>query len=168
MEFLSFKAIERRMLQGISIDESDLPVNPIYIQALKDKGVDIYNVSKWINAVSVSTDDQTVIETIKSLPFVLAVKPVISMIDPSRGITKEKFEPIISVDFPAFTTTRYGATLNQINFSNEHWFTKCFTQSFSLSHCIKRIALMLSNNFSIFIHKITTAHCIFQFRLSSF
>ncbi len=114
MEFLSFKAIERRMLQGISIDESDLPVNPIYIQALKDKGVDIYNVSKWINAVSVSTDDQTVIETIKSLPFVLAVKPVISMIDPSRGITKEKFEPIISVDFPAFTTTRYGATLNQI------------------------------------------------------
>jgi subtilisin family serine protease len=114
LEFLSFKAVERRMLQGIAINESDLPIDPNYVQALADKGVGISNLCKWMNAVSIATDNLAVIEAIKSLAFVAQVRPVMRMIDPSRGLAKEKFEPIMSVDFPAFSASKYGASLNQI------------------------------------------------------
>ena len=68
-EFLSGKAIERRTLQGIFISESDLPVNPSYVQQLKDAGASVFYTSKWMNAVLVSCD-ASLLPTLSSLGIV--------------------------------------------------------------------------------------------------
>ena len=45
--YLSERAIERRSKQQIPITVEDFPVNPAYVQALKDLGVEVRNTSKW-------------------------------------------------------------------------------------------------------------------------
>jgi hypothetical protein len=72
-EFLSEKAIARRVKQHIAINESDLPVNPSYLYTIQTAGVKILNVSKWMNAVSVTTTDVSKVERIKTLSFVKEV-----------------------------------------------------------------------------------------------
>lgn len=72
-EYLSQRAIERRNRQMIYIDEKDLPVNPSYIQAVRNIGVTILNPSKWLNGVSIETNDPNKVAQINALPFVNAV-----------------------------------------------------------------------------------------------
>lgn len=72
-EFLSQRAIERRINQGISIDEYDLPVNPSYIEAVAGTGATILNPTKWLNGVTIFTDNPTVIDAISALPFVAGI-----------------------------------------------------------------------------------------------
>ena len=69
-EFLSQRAIERRLNQGIAIDVSDLPVNPSYLQGVAETGATILNPSKWLNGVSIFTDNPSVLEAINALPYV--------------------------------------------------------------------------------------------------
>lgn len=71
--FLSQKAIDRRLVQGIPILENDLPVNPSYITAIANTGATILNRSKWFNSVTVLTSDPSVIAAINALPYVLSV-----------------------------------------------------------------------------------------------
>ncbi|CAN5547147.1 S8 family serine peptidase [soil metagenome] len=79
-KFLSEKAIARRQKQNIAIDMSDLPVNPSYVNSVNAVGVGIKSQSKWMNAISVSTNDETKINSIKKLKF---VKEVILTSDPA-------------------------------------------------------------------------------------
>ena len=73
-EYLSPRALQRRANLGISIDEYDIPVNPEYLQAVADCGVELMNPSKWLNGVSVFTTDINQIEAINALPFVAEVR----------------------------------------------------------------------------------------------
>ncbi|MCC7467505.1 MAG: S8 family serine peptidase, partial [Saprospiraceae bacterium] len=68
-EFLSFRALERRYKAGIPLDESDLPVNPAYLEALKQAGAVVHNSSKWLNAAAVMADSVTA-RKLETLPFV--------------------------------------------------------------------------------------------------
>jgi len=72
--YLSPRALQRRANQGIGIDEYDIPVNPQYLQAVIDCGAELLNPSKWLNGVSVYTNDASVIEAINALEFVSAVR----------------------------------------------------------------------------------------------
>jgi serine protease AprX len=79
--FLSQRAIDRRTHYNIAIDSSDLPVPSSYISQVKSvPGVTVLNVSRWLNAISISTSDPNAIITINSLTFVqttsaIAAKP---------------------------------------------------------------------------------------------
>lgn len=55
-EFLSARALERRGRASIEIVENDLPVNPAYLQQLKNIGAQIHNTSRWLNAAAVQAD----------------------------------------------------------------------------------------------------------------
>lgn len=68
-EFLSPRAIERRLRQGIAIEETDLPVNPNYLSSLKKIGAKIHHTSKWLNATTVIADSADILD-IQKLPFV--------------------------------------------------------------------------------------------------
>ncbi len=48
--YLSDRALERRSKQGISISDKDYQVNNDYLNALKNLGIQIEGVSKWLNA----------------------------------------------------------------------------------------------------------------------
>ncbi|WP_316743368.1 S8 family serine peptidase [Pedobacter antarcticus] len=71
--FLSQKAIERRRKQNIPIDESDLPISKQYLKAITDIGGVVVAQSKWLNTVSVSVQDQFLVDKYKALPFVKEV-----------------------------------------------------------------------------------------------
>jgi len=89
-EFLSEKSIARRQKQGIVINSRDLPVNATYINDVKSIGVTVVNHSKWMNALTISTNEESKLESIKKLSF---VKEIILTADPSAiKIHSEKFE----------------------------------------------------------------------------
>lgn len=71
--FLSEKSIARRQKQNINISERDLPVNADYINDVKNVGVTVVNKSKWMNAITISTNDESKLESIKQLSFVKAI-----------------------------------------------------------------------------------------------
>ena len=76
-EFLSPRALHRRAVQGIAVDDLDLPVDPAYISTILGLGdVQLHNKSKWFNAITVRTSDPGVIESIAALPFVMGLKRV--------------------------------------------------------------------------------------------
>jgi hypothetical protein len=89
-EYLSAKAIARRNRQHIAISSSDLPVNPSYLAAVANTGVTLQGRSRWLNAVTVSSNDPVKIEAIRALSF---VKEVILTADPNLPKTMPlKFE----------------------------------------------------------------------------
>lgn len=76
-EYLSARAIERRSRFGIPIDESDLPVNPQYLEPILIKGFKIHVTSKWLNGVAIITESaSTNPEDLKSFEFVQDVFPI--------------------------------------------------------------------------------------------
>ena len=89
-EFLTQRALDRRNRQGIVINENDIPVNQVYIQGVADIGVDILNPTRWLNGVTVFTEDLGLIEQIEALPYVSgSVK-----FNYSENFNNEKFKEI--------------------------------------------------------------------------
>ncbi|MGL4519632.1 MAG: S8 family peptidase [Phocaeicola sp.] len=75
-DFLSERAIERRKRQNLSLNESDLPVNPYYLAGIEECGVQIVTSSKWNNSSVVSVTDTLVVKKLAALPFVKEIKKV--------------------------------------------------------------------------------------------
>lgn len=75
--YLSQRAIDRRTRYSITIDSTDLPVTPRYIDSVRLAGaVTILNTSKWLNAVSIQTNDAAALSKINSFSFVQSVSGV--------------------------------------------------------------------------------------------
>lgn len=68
-EFLTQKSIDRRNKQGITINESDLPVNPTYVDNLKATGAEVYFSSRWMNGALVQMDTD-LLNSVVGLSFV--------------------------------------------------------------------------------------------------
>jgi serine protease AprX len=115
--FLSEKAIARRVKQNIAISESDLPVNPDYVDAIKLIGVTILNESKWLNAISVTTTDTSKIEMIKILPFVKEVTAISIVNKPDHKFdietTTSVSEKSNSSEKSPYDVLNYGISSNQ-------------------------------------------------------
>ena len=96
--FLSAKAIERRTRYGISLDSTDLPVTQKYIDSLKNvPNVTVMNISKWMNQVSIQTNDPAALAKINSFPFVLTTSPIASVSAPSNTDQfSKKMEAVIT------------------------------------------------------------------------
>ncbi len=73
-DFLSQRSINRRTRFQISITEQDLPVNPSYIQGVRNFVPSILTVSKWFNSVSINTNNPESLDSIRSLPYVRSIK----------------------------------------------------------------------------------------------
>ena len=77
-QFLSSRSIQRRTRQRISIDSTDLPITPKYIDSVRLSGsFIILNRSKWLNQVCIQTTDAAALAKINSFSFVLATQPLI-------------------------------------------------------------------------------------------
>jgi hypothetical protein len=93
LEFLSQRAIDRRLNQGIPVDVTDLPVNPTYLQGVAAAGATILNPSKWLNGVSVFTDNPTIIDAINALPYVAGITKSPQPTPSSPGWTEDFDKP---------------------------------------------------------------------------
>jgi len=68
-KFLSQKAIDRRIRQGVAIQEQDLPITESYKNLVLDEGIEVFETSKWFNGVIIRSTPQEA-EQLKSLNFV--------------------------------------------------------------------------------------------------
>lgn len=68
-QFLSQRAINRRIRQVIPLTEQDIPVNETYVQGIKDTGADVFYRTRWMNGVLVQCD-ASLVSAIAGLSFV--------------------------------------------------------------------------------------------------
>ncbi|MDN5349109.1 MAG: serine protease AprX [Bacteroidales bacterium] len=120
-EFLTDRAIQRRLVQGIDFVENDLPVNPEYIEGVANTGANLLYVSKWINGVSIQTTDADVLDAIAALPYVaetLKMTNVASDDGKKSFFENEKYDiSVQSFDASNKSTSvfNYGSAFTQIN-----------------------------------------------------
>ena len=69
LDFLSQRAVDRRISQGIAITEHDIPVNENYISGVRDAGANVFFSTRWMNGVLVQCD-ASLISSLEDLPFV--------------------------------------------------------------------------------------------------
>ena len=92
-EYLSQRAIDRRVKYGIDVDSLDLPVSKIYLDSIAGTGLEITTVSKWLNGCVVKTQDSALVDSVLHWGFVREVKMVFYKVDTSsisQGIYKTK------------------------------------------------------------------------------
>ncbi len=119
-DYLSAKSIQRRFKQNISIDSSDLPPNPLYIDSIKHiPGVTFINQSKWLNQILVHVTDSTAINLINNYSFVAWLKkvgnnnyPAINFIPPNNNITRNNIQ--LTTNTITADTINYGDNAAQI------------------------------------------------------
>ena len=75
IDFLSEKAIQRRLNQNIDINDLDLPVKKEYIQSVRDAGPATFFTTRWLNAVLVQCD-AALVPALEGLSFVHHVELV--------------------------------------------------------------------------------------------
>lgn len=69
-QFLSERSVERRLLQHIPLNETDLPVSSAYLQNLKKLGAEVIYTSKWLNVAIANVSNESNVMAIKALPYV--------------------------------------------------------------------------------------------------
>lgn len=108
-DFLSERAIVRRIKQHIAVDETDLPVSPVYLDSLKQLGLEIVHCSKWLNGITVKTADNSLMNRIAALSFVESVE----LTKPGNLLksAKNKFKEERWTDY---TPAHYGKAYNQL------------------------------------------------------
>jgi subtilisin family serine protease len=117
LDFLSQKAIDRRLKHSIAITEQDLPVSTFYTDSLEKLGMLILNTSRWLNAVTVFSNDQALLDTIHNLGFVAGKQKSLrlkSQPEPSDEKFSQKFEPVVARKSYSSDVYQYGASENQV------------------------------------------------------
>ena len=124
-EYLSQRAIDKRVRFNIPITEQDLPINPQYKQQILalNPQMQALSVSKWMNTFTVYCPDSTVVPQILNLPFVdsiMAVGAYILNDIPSAQIPENQI-PIVQNSLSSDKESLdYGYGFEQIAFHNGH------------------------------------------------
>jgi subtilisin family serine protease len=123
--YLSAKSIARRTNQHISIDSTDLPINPAYLDSIRNvPNVTVINSSKWLNQVLIKTTDANALTKINSFPFVKKSSGIAARLsarsnDLSSEGADETRELPVSVNHvvgqTGATALDYGSMYNQIH-----------------------------------------------------
>jgi serine protease AprX len=112
-EYLSQRALERRKNQSIPVDSLDLPVNPEYINQILQRGATLVHSSKWLNGITVKTQDANFSERILSLPFVKEVQLTKRAFSLKSAVNKFE-EPFVHGGNLEIDTMLYGLSVHQV------------------------------------------------------
>ncbi|SES73919.1 S8 family serine peptidase [Prevotella sp. kh1p2] len=113
-QFLSERALQRRSHQGLEVDETDLPVSPVYLSALREAGFTIVSRSKWNNTVVVRFPSATAESAIRLLNFVRDAKRLYTYDGAAAKPTGRSFLKIVEPKDSFTATTGYGKGEAQI------------------------------------------------------
>lgn len=120
-EYLSERAIERRLKQNISIDSLDLPINQVYIDSVLTLDVEFVHGSKWLNGITVKTDSSSLGAQLLPWSFVKYVQR--SKPGNTTKSAQRKFEEI-SDELVPIDTSYYGASVHQVGMLNGQYLHK--------------------------------------------
>ena len=105
-DFLSQKSIERRRRQGLSVDSTDLPLSPRYLDALRERGLRVVSRSKWNNTVVVALPEPDDLNELSSIPFVKGVTRLFSSPDSVEVSGREELMEQNLEDLPIDSRTQ--------------------------------------------------------------
>lgn len=105
--FLSEKSLERRRRQGLTVDSTDLPVTPYYIEQIRNAGLKVMGTSRWHNTVWVESTTDDVADRVKDLPFVKRVLRTRAAILPNPKATLQSV-PSDTLTSDSLTGEPYG------------------------------------------------------------
>ena len=122
-EYLSQRAIDKRIRFNIPITEQDLPVNPQYKQQIlaQEPLIQLLSVSKWMNTITIYCPDSTIVPQILNLPFVDSIKAVGNYILHDAPVYRNPENPVPLVhnsSIPTKDAIDYGEGLAQIALLN--------------------------------------------------
>ena len=122
-EYLSQRAIDKRIRFNIPVTEQDLPVNPQYKQQIlaQEPLIQLLSVSKWMNTVTIYCPDSTIVPQILNLPFVDSIKAVGNYILYDAPVYQSLENPVPMVHSssnPSKEAIDYGNGLAQIALLN--------------------------------------------------
>ena len=122
-EFLSSKSIERRNRQGLTVDESDLPISKKYVDKILVLGLKAVGCSKWNNTLVVQTNDTSLMEQVAAMPFVTEIRKVASYLKAPSTSISDRHSLIDSLSYaaslmPDSVTDAYGKGAEQIDMLN--------------------------------------------------
>lgn len=111
LAFLSQRAIDRRTVQNIIIDSTDLPVSPAYMDSvLTLTGGKVHMTSKWFNYTVLLLNDSSKIQDITGKPFIKSIEYMAYYATGLHKGTKTTNEATAKV---TGSSAYYGATYNQ-------------------------------------------------------
>jgi subtilisin family serine protease len=124
-QYLSQRAIDRRIRFSIPIDSTDLPVSPRYLDSIRAvPGVTILNASRWLNMVSVTITDGAALAKINSFPFVTASSHIANRLRTNENFPAKEWETL-RTQVPPSSSQRistdyysYGNSYAQIHVHN--------------------------------------------------
>ncbi len=116
-EYLSQRALDRRSRYSIAITSNDLPITPGYIEQVSNTGVKILNKSKWLNSISIETDDSLALLEIKSFSFVKSAGPIAPRIA-SKIIGKKAESVSVAEKAAGNNVIDYGKSSDEIDMIN--------------------------------------------------
>ena len=120
-EYLSERAIQRRINQNIPIDSLDLPVNQNYIDSLLTLDLNFVHASKWLNGITIATSYQA-LDFIMDWSFVREVqltKPGLFTKSTSQKFEDESIQDEIPID-----TSYYRESVHQVGMLNGQFLHK--------------------------------------------
>ena len=79
--FLSERALQRRMRQGIKVTHDDLPVSKYYTDSLRRMGIEVLNTSRWYNSAIIRCSPEDIVK-LRDIDF----------IKPTQSIPKESVQ----------------------------------------------------------------------------
>lgn len=89
--FLSQRAIDRRLAQGVAITAQDFPVNASYISSVQQvASVHVLASSKWLNGILIQTTDTAGLTQIMNLPFVDSLQS--ESVENPEGVRSHKMD----------------------------------------------------------------------------
>mgnify|MGYP002777110821 CR=1 FL=1 len=119
LEFLTQRALDRQAKEGYVLTEEDLPVNPAYVQSLREiEGVEVFFTSRWLNAVLVEMP-ASLEDEVMALPFVTGQPEFVAL---GNRLTYSKEPLIISETFtnPATLTYNTNAQVTMLGADELH------------------------------------------------
>lgn len=120
LEFLSQRSIDRRIRQGIAINQSDLPVSQSYINEVASKGVLIRYPLKWMNGVVATIPNESVLLEVNQLSFVTKTIKIFDSSVKGSILPDDEFGPIFSEKRDPTNFYNYGSSSTQIKMMNGH------------------------------------------------
>ncbi|MDO9257007.1 MAG: S8/S53 family peptidase [Bacteroidales bacterium] len=119
--YLTSKAVERRLKQKISFDQADIPVSDQYIKAISKTGAHILARSRWFNTVVIEANFDMINE-ISALPYVSEIQTIPNNGKKQSSFIKPAFKnETVNPRLPEITKNaasdlyNYGIAFNQIN-----------------------------------------------------